>query len=224
MKPNCSNRRSWAFTLVEVAVVIFMLALLVAMLLPAFAPHHSIKQTKINCVNNLKQIGLAYRLWDDDNGGKYPMDVSVTNGGTMELFQTGSTFQNLAFLNYLPMANQLSTPKFLHCPADTNGFAATNSWRELNNQNVSYFVGLDASAENPRTILSGDDNFEINGVAVKSGLLELSTNAPIAWTAARHKFSGNILLADGSVQSVTISGLTNLVQQTGLATNRLAIP
>jgi prepilin-type processing-associated H-X9-DG protein len=83
---------------------------------------------------------------------------------------------------------------------------------------------LDASAENPRTILSGDDNFEINGVAVKSGLLEFSSNTPIAWSAARHKFSGNILLADGSFQTATISGLTNLVQQTGLATNRLAIP
>jgi prepilin-type processing-associated H-X9-DG protein len=101
---------------------------------------------------------------------------------------------------------------------------ATNSWRELNNQNVSYFVGLDASAENPRTILSGDDNFEIGGVPVKSGLLEISSNMPIAWSAARHKFGGNIGLADGSVQSVDNIGLSKLLDQSGLATNRLAIP
>jgi prepilin-type processing-associated H-X9-DG protein len=55
-------------------------------------------------------------------------------------------------------------------------------------------------------------------------LLEVATNTSIAWSAARHKFFGNILLADGSVQSVAISGLTNLLHQTGLATNRLAIP
>ena len=222
MKPNCSNRRSRAFTLVEVAVVIFVLVLLAAMLLPALSRpkygHH------FSCVSNLRQIGISYRIWEGDNGDKFPMNVSVTNGGTMELFQTGSTFQNLAFLNYLPMANQLSTPKILHCPADTNGFAATDFSSGFNNQNVSYFVGLDASADNPQAILSGDDNFEINSVAVKSGLLEFSSNTPIAWSAARHKFSGNILLADGSVQSVTISGLSNLVQQTGLVTNRLAIP
>jgi hypothetical protein len=36
---------------------------------------------------------------------------------------------------------------------------------------------------NPQMILSGDDNFEISGVPVKSGLLELSSNAPISWTA-----------------------------------------
>jgi hypothetical protein len=73
-------------------------------------------------------------------------------------------------------------------------------------------------------LLSGDDNFEIGGVPVKSGLLELSTNTPISWTAARHKFVGNIGLSYGSVQQVTQSGLRQAVQQAGFATNRLAIP
>ena len=73
-------------------------------------------------------------------------------------------------------------------------------------------------------MLSGDGNFEIGGVPVKSGLLEISSNTPIAWSAARHKFAGNILVADGSVQQCSNSGLTNLLRQTGLATNRLAIP
>ena len=143
----------------------------------------------------------------------------MTNGGTMGLANGRN-----AWINFYVMSNQLSTPKVLHCPSDTDGFIATNSWSGLNNQNVSYFVGLNAGENDPQAILSGDDNFEISGVPVKSGLLELSTNAPIAWSAARHKLSGNILLADGSVQSVTTSGLTNLVHQTGLATNRLAIP
>ena len=216
MKPSCSNQIRRAFTLVEVVVVIFVLAVLVAMLLPALAAAK--RHSGPNCINNVKQIGLSYRLWEGDNGNKFPMNVSVTNGGTMGL----ATGRN-AWVNFLVMSNQLSTPRILHCPADTDG-SATNSWSGLNNQNVSYFVGLDASPDYPQAILSGDDNFQINGVPVKPGLLELSTNAPIAWSAARHKFAGNILLADGSVQSVTISGLTNLLHQTGLATNRLAIP
>jgi prepilin-type processing-associated H-X9-DG protein len=222
MKPNCSNRRSWAFTLVEVSVVLLLLFFMAALLLPLLARPRG--GGRISCVNHLRQIGIAYRIWEGDNGGKYPMDVSVTNGGTIELFKNGSSFQSFAFLNYLPMANQLSTPKILHCPADTNGFAATDFSSGFNNQNVSYFVGLNADTNHTQAFLAGDDNFEINGVAVKSGLLEFSSNTPIAWSAARHKFSGNILLADGSVQTATISGLTNLVQQTGLATNRLTIP
>jgi prepilin-type processing-associated H-X9-DG protein len=89
---------------------------------------------------------------------------------------------------------------------------------------ISYFVGLDASEKFPQALLSGDDNFEIGGVPVKSGLLEISSKTPIAWSAARHKFSGNLLLADGSVQSSSNSGLTNWIHQIGSATNRLAIP
>jgi hypothetical protein len=204
-------------TLMDVVVVVFVLAVLVAMFLPALGRPK--RGNHMNCSNNLKQIGLAYQLWKDDNGGKYPMDVSVTNGGTMGLANGRNTW-----INFFVMSNQLSTPKVLHCPADTNGIVASNSWGGLNNQNVSYFVGLDASPDDPQAILSGDDNFEIGGVPVKSGLLELSSNTPIAWSAARHKFDGNIGLTDGSVQSLSNSGLTNFLHQTGLATNRLAIP
>ena len=122
------------------------------------------------------------------------------------------------------MSNQLSTPKILHCPADTNGIVATNFLAGFDNQNISYFVGLDASENDPQTLLSGDDNFEISGVPITSGLLELSSKMPIAWSAARHKFSGNILLADGSVQLLSNTSLTNWSHQRGSFTNRLAIP
>jgi hypothetical protein len=102
----------------------------------------------------------------------------------------------------------------------------TRSFAGLASSNISYFVGVDVTNDtNPLMIISGDANFEIGGVLVKSGLLEFSTNAPIAWTATRHITYGNIGLADGSVQQVTSSRFRQwLLPQTGLATNRLAIP
>ncbi len=187
-------------TLVEVLAIIIVVAFLFVTLFPWPEPSAHKKVQRIVCVNNLKQIGLAYRLWADDNGGKYPTEISVTNGGTMEFFSSTSRFQNLVFLNYLVMSNELSVPKILHCPADTNNFSAANFSAGFNNQNVSYFVGLDASTNFPQAFLSGDDNFEIGGVPVKSGLLEFSTNTPISWTTARHNRVGNIVLDDGSVQ------------------------
>lgn len=217
MKLRRANQSCRAMTLMEVAVVVIVLFVLVAMILPNLARSH--RAPRIECASNLKQIGLAYRLWKEDNGGKYPMGVSVTNGGTMELANGRNVW-----INFFVMSNQLTASRVLHCPSDTDGFIATNSWVRLNNQNVSYFVGLDATPDNPQAILSGDDNFEIGGVPVKSGLLKVSTNELITWSTARHKFNGNILLTDGSVQMVNNSGLTNLVRQTGLATNRLAIP
>ena len=231
-------------TLTEVLVVIVVLAVLAAVFLPAFLPPRRYSSI-INCSSNLKQVGLAFRIWADDNNGKYPTEISVASGGTMELAATGdvaATFQI--------MSNELSIPKILICPADSNHVFAANFSTGFSAKNISYFIGLDASTNSPQAFLCGDDNFEIGGVPVKSGLLELPANSPVSWTSGRHTTYkrhfwnevtsfGNVGLADGSVQQTTISSransvelstgtittsLTSLLQATGLATNRLAIP
>jgi prepilin-type processing-associated H-X9-DG protein len=223
MKPRFSNQRNHALTITEVLVVIVVLAVLVALTILHVNNEEGWrrKAVRINCVNNLKEISLAYRIWAGDNNGKFPFEISVTNGGSMELVADAKN----VWLNYLVISNELSTPKILYCPADTDHTRAANFTTDFNNSKISYFIGLDADKKYPQMLLSGDDNFEIGGVPVKSDLLELSINAPISWTAARHKFAGNIGLADGSVQQVTSSSLHQwLLPQTGLATNHLAIP
>jgi prepilin-type processing-associated H-X9-DG protein len=217
MKPRVSHQKTAALTLLEVVVVVLVMAVLVAILLPLFA--RSKGGNYFSCARNLREIGMAYRIWAGDNGDKYPMDVSMTNGGAMELVAAGNvaaTFQ--------VMSNELSTPKIVLCPQDVSRDYATNFTTDFNNSRISYFVGADADEKNPQMFVSGDANFEISGVPVKSGLLGFYSNAPIAWSAARHKFSGNVALVDGSVQAVNNSNLISFLQQTGLATNRLAIP
>jgi prepilin-type N-terminal cleavage/methylation domain-containing protein/prepilin-type processing-associated H-X9-DG protein len=220
MKLRRTSNRIRGLTLIEVLVVVFVLAVLVAMLFPAKSSPR--KAIRIYCLNNLKQIGLSYALWAGDHGDKYPMQVSINDtngGGTLELASG-----NNAWINFAVMSNQLATPKILYCPADNDRVVATNFTTDFNNSKISYFVGLDADPTRPQMILSGDDNFAIGGVPVQTGLLEFTTNTPITWTTARHKSAGNIGLADGSVQQVPNTGLQKLIQQTGVATNRLAIP
>ena len=151
----------------------------------------------------------------------------------MELVVTGNVV-----LVFQVMSNDLSTPKVAYCPNDKDHAIATDFNSDFTAKNISYFVGLDADPQHPQMFLSGDDNFALDGVPEKSGLLELSTKAPVAWTSGRHDDSynavlgplrriisfGNISLADGSVAAVRNSGFKNLLSQTGAATIRLAIP
>ena len=220
MNPRVSNQKTAAMTLVEVFVVIAVLFILAVLILPALVRPPNSLPPRSQCINNLKQIGLAYLIWANDHNGKYPMQVSMTNGGTMELTADGRN----AWLNFLAMSNELSTPKNLYCPADEDHVLAINWTSGFSAANVSYFVGLDADTNHPQMFLSGDDNFAIGGVPVKSGLLEFSTNAPISWTAARHHFSGEMAFTDGSVQPSSNSDLANCLKKIGVVTNRLAIP
>lgn len=218
MKPRFAQHKTVALTLVEVLVVIFILGVLAVILLPALAAAKK-KTSKIVCANQLKQIGLAFRIWSGDNWDKYPMEVSVANGGAMESAVLGD-----AVAVFQVMSNELSTPKVLFCSSDPDVLVATNFGPGLTSKNISYFVGLTVCTNSPQAFLSGDDNFQVGGVPVKSGLLEISSTTPVKWTAKRHKSAGYIGLADCSVQPVSNSGLAKLIQQTGLATNRLAIP
>lgn len=217
MKTSCTNQRNRGLTLLDIVVIIFVLGVLAAVLLPALSRAKS-KSHVISCNNNQKQIGLAFRIWEGDHNNKYPMAVSSTNGGAMEAVAAGNPIPV-----FQVMSNELSIEEVLVCLADKYRYAATN-FGMLTATNVSYFINVDAVEANPQDVMFGDDNFEIEGVPVKSGLLCLSTNAPVAWSAARHVQSGNLGMADGSVQGATTSGLQNYFINAGNATNRLAIP
>ena len=205
-------------TLFEVCVVLAVVIVLVALLLPATScPRNYAK--KINCRNDLKCIGFAYRIWEGDNGDIYPMGISVTNGGSMEAATAGDLAQT-----WRVMSNELCMTKILLCPADADRIWATN-FSSLANSNISYFVGVEVTNEaNPRAILTGDSNFEMGGKAVAAGRFSFGTNDPIAWQSNRHSKYGNLVFADGSVQGTTASRLRAYVAVTGVATNRWAIP
>lgn len=219
MKPLCSARRNHAMTLLEVLIIVFVLALVTAMLMPAGNHASHRKAMRIDCVNNLKEVSLATRIWEGNHGDRYPNDISATNGGAMEFAATGDSD-----IIFQVMSNELSTPKVLFCPADTGHCPATNFSAGFSGKNISYFINLDANEANPQMVLFGDDNFELSGVPVNPGLLKVPVNTSITWSPARHHLSGNVAITDGSVQQLTISGLQQALQNSDLTTGRVLIP
>ena len=132
-----------AFTLIELLVVIAIIAILAAMLLPALAAAKR-KAQRINCINNLKQVTLSFKMWAGDNSDKYPMQAyGLTTAGDATLCGLAGIFMN--------MTNELSTPKILYCPADNMGtHNVVNTWPiNANGANMSYFVGLYAAGTLP---------------------------------------------------------------------------
>jgi prepilin-type processing-associated H-X9-DG protein len=215
---SIGQRNHRAFTLTALLVIVAVLAILAALLLPALASAKK-KAQRINCVNNLKQSGLAFRIWAGDHDDKYPMCVSTDLGGTKECVTGAETYRH-----FQVMSNELSTPKILACPADTEREAALN-FSHLRNQNVSYFVGLDATDVNPQLVLDGDRNILGEGEP-ENGILKLSPGQQVSWTSAIHGNQGNIGLADGSVQQLSNAGLRLALKNSGDATNvwRISLP
>jgi prepilin-type processing-associated H-X9-DG protein len=228
MKIFASRKAARALTLIEVLIIVAVLMLLAAVFLPALAKPKK-HAPYIICVNNLKQVGLAFKIWAEDNHDQYPMQVSVTNGGTMELREGPN-----AYLHFQVMSNELNSPMLLFCPKESDPrrecattFAARTRMAGqvpfTGNSNLSYFVGVDATKSNLTMFLAGDRNIT-NGTPIKNGLLELTTNRLAGWTAEMHVNQGNVCLADGSVQAFNTPGLRDALQNTGVTTNRLAMP
>ncbi len=208
-----SNR---AFTLLDMFVVVLLVASVVIFVLPAMRKSKS-GRSGPNCTNNLKQIGLAFRMWNDDNDA-YPMQYRTNN------FDGPSyALQQKTYVYFQAMSNELSTPKIVVCPSDTKRTPGTNFTTDFNNSKVGYFVGLDATETNGNMFLAGDRHIS-NGTKPLNHLLDLKTNQPASWTQEIHNGQGNILLTDGSVQGTTSQLLKEALQKTGVQTNRLALP
>ena len=112
--------KAQAFTLIELLVVIAIIAILAAMLLPALSAARE-RAKAANCTANLKQIGMAHRMYLDDNKGYYANATARTGHIAW--------FNDKAIPNYLSMAlsRNANVQSILVCPSNEGRYHNNSS-------------------------------------------------------------------------------------------------
>jgi hypothetical protein len=184
------------------------------------------RSERLLCMNNLRQIGIAFHTWSDSVEDKLPWQVRVEDGGT-----AGPLMDN-AWYQFARISNELASPMFLGCPSDNARLAkrwdTAGDGGFLNpayrNNSLSYFIGCHAEVRLPLVVLCGDRNIipDATGVACSLGFQVVSQIGSPLTTVSRwsttnlHSGFGNVLFAAGNVAELSTASWRRVASDLGV--------
>ncbi len=108
------------FTLIELLVVIAIIALLISILFPVFSQARE-KARQADCINKLKQLGMAVSMYAQDYYDGLPL---ITNAGASPLPGGEAWIYNKALMGYLGINDITTNQDKLRCPSDSKPFSS----------------------------------------------------------------------------------------------------
>ncbi|MFP3903870.1 MAG: DUF1559 domain-containing protein [Armatimonadota bacterium] len=110
------------FTLIELLVVIAIIAILAAILFPVFARARE-KARQTNCLSNLKQLGLALKMYAQDYDERHVRYMRVEDPGYDDGLNVGGHTAHSSLLPYV------KNVQIFHCPSqEPVGVLNWNNW------------------------------------------------------------------------------------------------
>jgi len=165
MKPRNAGQQSTvsnesfkdAFTLIELLVVIAIIAILAGLLLPALAKAKT-KTLGVQCMNNTKQLLLAWKLYADDHNGTFPPNEDNSDGGWIRGnmdYNGGEANTNLLYLldpRYAKLGPYTRNAGIYKCPADQSRNLGRRGLPRVRSIAMSQAIGPDlrGTANPPR--------------------------------------------------------------------------
>ena len=221
--PADTDSRHAGFTLIELLVVIAIIAILASLLLPALSRAKG-KAQGVHCLNNLRQLGIAWTIYADDNDDRLTRNDFSFNAGGDAVSNPGSWIVGNAYLDttttnlergtLFPYAK---TAAIYHCPSDRSLVAGkTRSVRPFSVALSVYMNGMrdggpaNAAYESrpvqrlgqlhspgPSQVFTFVDEHEED---INDGYFGLPPPPISAWAetpAVRHSGGSNLSFADG---------------------------
>jgi prepilin-type N-terminal cleavage/methylation domain-containing protein/prepilin-type processing-associated H-X9-DG protein len=226
--PRFPKYRS-AFTLIELLVVIGIIAVIIAILLPALSKARE-SSNRTQCLSNLRQVGMAFRFYAMSNRDQVPLGYRKGADGPQKQLNSmvySGTAHRYVIFGWMYAAGYMNSPKVFFCPSEINPQSMFNSpsnpWPPGpdGNPNAQTYCGYGCRPD----IFLPDDPATYTSMTLPR-LLQFKNKAVVADLTSlpvrvdsRHRTGINVLFGDGSAKWIDRKAFgASLAQCTSLST------